>query len=132
MTNHRLTIIARDANKLGIDWTCEPHAGEAIAFIDSTRAIGSALWTAAELGLDIGRVIVDRAATPDQFLELLAALPQEFVGDMLFIRDDGSGVMSATGRGGDRLLYSLKPNDVRFYLEANTLVMGRVMMEKSA
>jgi hypothetical protein len=129
MMKNRLTIIARDANKPGMDWIYEPHAGEALAFIDSTNAVRSALRTGTDLGLDIGRVILDRAATPDQFLELLAALPQEFVGDVLFIREDGSGVMSATGRGGDRLLYSLKSKDVRFYLEANALVMGRVMLE---
>ena len=40
--------------------------------------------------------------------------------------------MSATGRGGDRLLYALTRNDVRFYLETLDLVTGRIAMLQSA
>ena len=69
---------------------------------------------------------------PDEFLDLLTALPTEFTGDALYIRDDGTGVMSATGRGGDRVLYSLNAHDVRFYLETLNLVTGRVVMERTA
>lgn len=132
MPHRRLTIIARNVHKPDMDWSYAPRAGEAVAFIDSSAALRSALSAGTELGLDIGRVIVDRAGTPDEFLDLLTALPMEFAGDALFIRDDGSGVMSALGRGGDRVLYSLKAHDVRFYLETLDLVTGRVIVEKSA
>lgn len=132
MPHRRMTIIARNSRKPDIDWNCRPQSSDTVAFIDSTAALRSALEASVELGLDIGRVIVDRAATPDEFLDLLATLPVEFNGDALFIRDDGSGVLSATGRGGDRVLYSLRSNDVRFYLETMNLVTGRVVVEKTA
>jgi hypothetical protein len=132
MPHRRLTIIARNSRKPDIDWNCHPQSSERVAFIGSTAALRSALDACAELGLDIGRVIVDRAATPDEFLDFLTTLPVEFIGDALFIRDDGSGVLSATGRGGDRVLYSLGPTDVRFYLETMNLVTGRVAVERTA
>lgn len=130
--HRRLTLIARDPGKPDMDWNYRPATGEAIAFIDSPGAVRAALDAGADLGLDVGRVIVDRAGQPDDFLELLAAVPAEFAGDALYIRDDGSAFMSATGRGGDRVLYSLNAHDVRFYLETLNLVTGRVVMERSA
>ena len=132
MPHRRLTIIARDACKPDMDWNYAPCAGEAVAFVDSVGALLPALCAGAELELDIGRVVADRAGTPDQFLELLAALPPEFTGDALFIRDDGTGVMSATSRGDGRVVYSLTTHDVRFYLETLNLVTGRVVTERSA
>ena len=71
---------------------------------------------------DVERVVLDRATTPAGFLDLLTALPQGFTGDVLHIREDGSAYLSATGRGGDRLLYSLVRDDVDFYLETHDLV----------
>lgn len=132
MPNRRLTLIARDIHKPDMDWNYTPAIHEAVAFIDRTSALRSALCAATDLGLDIGRVVVDRAGAPDEFLDLLTALPTEFTGDALYIRDDGTGVMSATGRGGDRVLYSLNAHDVRFYLETLNLVTGRVVMERTA
>lgn len=132
MPTRRLTLIARDVRKPDLDWNYRPASGDAIAFIDSPSAVRAALDAGTDLGLDIGRVIVDRAGQPDQFLELLTALPPEFAGDAVYIRDDGTAFMSATGRGGDRVLYSLNAHDVRFYLETLNLVTGRVVMERTA
>ena len=70
---------------------------------------------------DVERVILDRCASADEFLHLLAALPGEVLGDVLSVREDGGAFLSATGRGGDRVLYALSPADVGFYLEANGL-----------
>ena len=67
-----------------------------------------------------------RSFSPAEYLDLLAALPAEFGADVMLIRNDESGYLSASGRGGDRALYSLRANDVRFYLEANDLVTGRI------
>lgn len=132
MPHRRLTLIARDVRKPDIDWNYTPGSREAVAFIDSTASLHLALHTGTELGLDIGRVIIDRSGLSDEFLDLLTALPLEFAGDALYIRDEGTGVMSATGRGGDRVLYSLNAHDVRFYLETLNLVTGRLVMEKAA
>ena len=52
--------------------------------------------------------------------------------DVLYVRPDDSGFMSATGRGGDRILYSLSGDDVRFYLEAHGLLAQRAVLEMTA
>lgn len=132
MPNRRLTLIARDVRKPDMDWNYTPCTQEAVAFVDSPASLHLALRAGTDLGLDIGRLIADRSGASDEFLDLLTALPPEFTGDALYIRDDGTGVMSASGRGGDRVLYSLNSHDVRFYLETLNLVTGRVVMEKTA
>ena len=129
----RLTLIARNSAKPDVDWNHAACMRFSLAFVESIEALAFALSTAVrEVGLDVGRVIVDRAGDGDRFLALLTRLPAEFTGDVLFIRDDGAGVLSATGRGGDRVLYALTPKDIRFYLETHDLVTGRVMMRRSA
>jgi len=132
MFHRRLTFIARDIRKPDMDWNYAPYTGEAVAFIESAATLHSALCSGMDLNLDIARVVVDRASSSDEFLDLLTRLPAEFTGDALYIRDDYSGVLSATGRGGDRVLYSLNSHDVRFYLETLDLVTGRLVMEKTA
>ena len=133
MSERRLTLVARDNHKPDMDWNYRTSSREAtVAFTESTAALRYALGAGTNLGFDIGRVIVDRTGSADDFLDLLTDLPIEFTGDVMLIRDDGAGVLSATGRGGDRVLYSLTVHDVRFYLEAQNLVTGRVAMQLSA
>ena len=133
MSGHRVTIVARDKRKPQMDWSRSVAPRLSLAFVDSVRALRFALSAAVtETELDISRVIVDRASSGDEFLDLLTALPAEFHGDALLVRDDGTGVLSATGRGGDRVLYALMAHDVRFYLETHDLVLSRVCMEMTA
>ena len=130
---HRITLIARLANKPDVDWNYARCRCDNVVFLDSTAALKFAVRTSIlGSGLDIERVIVDRAATPDEFLDLLASMPAELAADILMIRDDGRGYLSATGRGGDRVLYALTPQDVRFYLEAQDLVTGRAALSLTA
>ena len=75
-----------------------------------------------ELGEDIERVIIDRTATAAEFLELLAHLSDQFVGDVIFIRDGETAYMSAIGRNGGRVLYAMRDDDLRFYLETHGLI----------
>lgn len=129
---HRTTLIARHATKPDVDWNYARCRSEHVSFVDSMGALKFALRSAQKDGLDVERVIVDRAGSADEFLDLLAAVPAELAADILFVLDAGAGFMSSTGRGGDRVLYSLTPHDVRFYLETNDLVTGRVALLKSA
>lgn len=130
---HRVTLIARHPSKPDVDWNYVRCHCENVAFLDSIAALKFAVRTAVHgSALDIERVIVDRAGSADDFLDLLAALPAELIGDVLFIRDDRSGFLSATGRGGDRVLYALTQRDVRFYLETQDLVTGRAAMPLTA
>jgi hypothetical protein len=129
----RITLIARQATKPDVDWNHSRARVHRVAFLDSVNALHFALGAALhDVGLDVERIIVDRAGSPEEFLNLLAGAPVEFTGDMLFIRDDGSGFLSATGRGGDRVLYALGGYDIRFYLETHDLVTGRAALELSA
>jgi hypothetical protein len=132
MTDLPLTIIVRDARNPDLDWSYTPPRGESFVFMDSVTASLSALTAAASLGLDIRRLVVDRATTPEEFLQLLAVLPPDFRGDALWIREDGAGVISAASRGDGRSLHSIVPYDVRFYLETLGLVTGRMSLEKIA
>jgi hypothetical protein len=128
----RITLIAREATKPDVDWNYARCRGENVAFLNSVGALKFAVRAAQQDGLDIERMIVDRAGTPGDFLELLAAVPVELMGDILLIHDNGAGFLSATGRGGDRVLYALTPHDVRFYLETQNLVTGRVALALTA
>lgn len=129
----RVTLIARESTKPDVDWNYARCRSENVAFFGSVTALKFAVCSALlQDGLDIERVIVDRAGTADDFLELLAAIPAELTGDLVMIRDDGTGFLSATGRGGDRRLHSLTTYDVRFYLETQDLVTGRTMLAMTA
>lgn len=113
---------AFDDSRLTIVVTREPRHlwnGENTIFTDSTRAIHDA--AAAH---DVERIILDRSVTSEEFLHLLAALPAELTGDVLFIRNDGGAFLSALARGGARVLYALAAHDVDFYLATHALTGG--------
>ncbi|HEX8172475.1 MAG TPA: hypothetical protein VF824_18210 [Thermoanaerobaculia bacterium] len=118
----RITLVASERGKSSFGWSDPSRL--ALGFVRSVSALKEAVASALTTALDVERVVVDRTGKPDEFLDLLASLPTEFAGDAILIREDGSGYLSATGRGGDRVLYALKPNDVRFYLETHALVPG--------
>jgi hypothetical protein len=104
-----------------------------MVFVDSFPVLRHALCGAVtEMSLDIERVVIDRAASSDDFLTLVASLPHEYRGDVVFIRDDEFAFLSATGRGGDRVLYAMTGYDIRFYLETHGLVTGRLVLARSA
>ncbi len=58
-----------------------------------------------EIERDVERVVIDRAGTASQFLELLSHLPHEYHGDLLYIALDGNAYLSAQVRGDGRALY---------------------------
>jgi hypothetical protein len=130
---HRITLIVRHATKPDVDWNYARCRCENVAFLDSMGALKFAMRSAfSQVSLDIERVIVDRAGNAAEYLDLLASIPSELAGDILFITDESAGFLSATGRGGDRVLYALTPRDVRFYLETQDLVTGRVLATATA
>ena len=131
--HRRITLIVRDEASPSIDWDYAHTRESRVAFLDAVGAAAFALDAAVtDVGLDIERVIVDRAGTADDFLNLLTQMPSEIAADVLLIRDDGGGFLSAAGRGGDRVMYALGRHDVRFYLETHGLVTGREALELTA
>ena len=133
MTNdpRRITLLARGRATPDRDWDRLTNGTTRMVTIESMTVLRYTLEHAvSDIDLDIERVILDRAVSPAEYLDLLSALPRDFGADILLIRDDDSGYLSATGRGGDRNIYSLVASDVRFYLEANALVTGRLMFRE--
>ena len=117
--NRRITLINTRRSR---DWALSENAPSRIVFGSFFKVIRHTLkGELRELGEDIERVIIDRTATPAEFLELLANVAENFAGDLIFIREAETSYMSAVGRGGGRVLYSMRPEDVRFYLATHGL-----------
>jgi hypothetical protein len=127
----RITVIARDDRKPGTDWRLYSNSPDRVVVTDSFSTLGYMLRRGMkDMNLDVERFVIDRAAPHADFLVLLATIPEDFAGDVLFISEDGGGFLSATSRSGGRVLYALGVEDVRFYLEAHDLVTGRVALDR--
>jgi hypothetical protein len=119
----RITLVTRPpARHPDRSWNVTPGATSRIIVVGSFTVLRYALeQSLSGMAQDVERLIIDRTATAAQYLELLASLPAEFLGDVLYVRDDGSAFLSATGRGAGRMIYDLGPNDLHFYLETHDL-----------
>lgn len=125
--SRRITLITRDPRTPERDWDVSRNAPNRLILLDSFTVLRYAITShAVDLDVDVERVILDQATSAAEYLELLAAIPHTFTGDVLLIRTDNSAFLSSLGRGGDRVLYSLGANDLRFYLEMHALVTGRI------
>ncbi|HEY6136989.1 MAG TPA: hypothetical protein VI670_04430 [Thermoanaerobaculia bacterium] len=119
--DRRITLISRSRSAPQRPWLAASDAPRRLIFVGSFGVIPYALERGVEdLGRDIEAVIIDGAANAAEYLHLLSRLPASYAGDVVLIQDD-SAFVSATGRGGDRVLYALGPDDVQFYLEAKML-----------
>ena len=118
----RITLVTRGPGSPDRTWDLSPSASSRVIFVNAFSVLQNALRNSvSELAEDVERVIMDRASTATQYLDLLASLPAEFNGDVLFVRYDESAFLSSLGRGGDRVLYSLSAEDVGFYLDMQRL-----------
>ncbi len=118
----RITLVARHSSKPPRDWDFSNPMGSRLIFVDALSFLPFAIDQGIKLGQDVDRVIIDRTGTAEQYLQLLASLPQDFLGDVLYARGDGDGFLSSVGRGGNRVLYSLSAEDIVFYLGTLELV----------
>ena len=119
--NRRITLISRAASAPGRQWLTARDAPHRMIFVGSFGVIPYTLARGVdELGEDIDSVIIDGTATASEYLHLLSELPVAYAGDVVLIEED-SAFVSATGRGGDRVLYALCSRDVQFYLETKML-----------
>lgn len=119
----RITLISRGNAAPARDWNDSLGAPQRLIFVPAFTVLRYALANGpATMAHDVGRVVIDHAATAAEFLELLTILPPEFAGDVLLV-ESTLAFLSATGRGGDRVLYSLTPADIGFYLETNDLIL---------
>ena len=109
----RLTIVVGTSNN-GPDWT-----SASVVHVETVQMMHIALGTE-----DVERIILDRSISSDEFLHVLASLPSAVAGDIVLIRPNGGGFLSAIGRGGDRVLYAFARHDLEFYLETHGLSGG--------
>jgi hypothetical protein len=122
--SRRITLVTRpSARHADRSWNFASDAASRIIVVGTFTVLRNALeYSMSELAHDVERLVIDRTATPAQYLELLASLPDEFAGDVLYAREDGSAFLSASGRGAGRMLYNLSETDLQFYLETHDLV----------
>lgn len=120
----RITLIARANTAPVRAWDVSTRAANRLIFVDSFTILRGALDHASH---DVDRLFIDGAATEGEFLSLLTTLPADFVGDVLFVSGEEHAYLSTVGRAGGRLLYSLLPDDVEFYLDAQRLVKKESM-----
>jgi len=119
--DRRITLISRSKGLPERQWLTSRSAQRRIIFVESFGVIPFALARGVEeLGKDVEGVIIDGTATAAEYLHLLSTLPAAYHGDVMLILKE-SAFVSSTGRGGDRVLYALRPEDVQFYLETKTL-----------
>ena len=117
----RITLVTRDPKTPQRDWDLTNPAGSRIIFVDSIAFLPHAIARGMNENHDIERVIIDRTGNTLQFIELLAALPAEFAGDVLFTPAEGKAFLSSRSRGDGRLLYAMTTEDVEFYLQTHAL-----------
>ncbi len=127
----RITLVARNTAKCTRDWDTSNPVGSRLIFVDAVPFLAHAIQ--GNLGeQDIDRVIIDHTGNAEQYLHLVASLPQEFLGDVLYVGEDGGGFVSAAGRGGDRVMYSVQGQDIDFYLQAQRLLWQSPAEEQTA
>lgn len=127
MPGKRISLVCRSASTPDRDWNMSGNSSTRLLVTEEVNLLTYAInsgWQ--DFGVDVERIIIDRLLTADGFLQLLAELPSDFLGDMLYIRDDGCGYLSASMLGSGRAVYSLAPQDVRFYLETAGVVTSRI------
>lgn len=70
---------------------------------------------------EIVRVVFDGGIDLDRFLLLVATLPEQFDGEILYIRDDGSGYLSSRELKTTRTVKAISEMDVEVYLRWHSL-----------
>jgi hypothetical protein len=132
----RITLLTESKELSERNWNRSNEAGSRVVLLDSIAMLRSTIISPlVRSDSDVERIVLDRCCTESEFLSLLTELPHEFSGDVLMIREGGTNeagtsFLSASGRGGGRLLYALTDEDVEFYLETIRLVARSEEMER--
>lgn len=122
-TTRRITLVLGNAECSIHHWESSSRSGSRMIFIPKLALLHQAIHGGLSgLREDVERVVLDGCASATEFLDLLASLPTEFVGDVVFGTEEGSGFISAMGRGGDRVLHAFNAIDLDFYLETYGLL----------
>ena len=127
----RITLLTQNKELSERNWNPSDEARSRIVLLDSLAMLRSTIISQlVRSDSDVERIVLDRCGSESEYLSLLTELPHEFTGDVLMIRDGATSFLSATGRGGGRILYALSAEDVEFYLETVQLVQPTEEMER--
>jgi hypothetical protein len=114
----RITLVIRGAGIQSRPWDASSTAANRILFVKALSMLGFVL----DHSEDVERVVVEESASSEDFLDVLATLPREFLGDVLLVRSGRNSYLSTVGRAEGRLLYALNAADLQFYMETHRLV----------
>ena len=119
----RITLIARSPINRDRSWRAAENSSTRLMVISPSRGLRHTLvnWVL-KSDYDVERVIIDRAVTHADFLDLLASVPSDYLGDLLMIDEHGRGYLSAACRGGDRAIYRLTQSDLDFYFQSHDVI----------
>lgn len=127
----RITLVSRHKQMPERSWQLSSGAARRIELLDSWSMLRATfLSPLVKNDVDVERIVFDRSCSESEYLAFLSELPPEFRGDVIMIRDNDTGFLSATGRGGGRILYALSAEDTEFYLEKQGLVQETEKMRK--
>lgn len=127
MRDTRRTTLVIRGSQTPRAWNTANTAPNRILFVKTLSMLSFVLDHRSE---DVDRILVDDAATADEFLDLLASLPKEFLGDVVLMRSGNNSFLSTASRAEGRLLYALKASDLQFYLETFGLVTARTTSDE--
>lgn len=117
-TSSRMTLVSASGDDLRAHWT-QCFGTDRVVAVDDFSSLAPLLRSVLdELPVDVERVVIDRSSDALSCLEFLASLPHSFMGDVLLISGEERDhrFLSSTGRGGDRILYALGPDDLKLYM----------------
>ncbi|HYM62780.1 MAG TPA: hypothetical protein VEZ11_17985 [Thermoanaerobaculia bacterium] len=114
----RMTLVSTSGNDMKAQWTRCFGIDRVVAVDDFSSLAPLLRRVLDELPIDVERVVIDHSSDALSCLEFLASLPHSFTGDVLFTAGDERDrhFLSSMGRGGDRVLYALGPDDLQFYM----------------
>lgn len=127
----RITLVTYGKQSPARSWNSSTEAESRIVLLDSLDLLRSTVASPLiHSDVDVERIVLDRCCSESEYLSFLTQLPHEFTGDVLMVRESETSFLSATGRGGDRILYALSDDDVKFYLETVSLVSPTEQMQQ--
>lgn len=115
MTGSFVTLVAAAETELA-RWTAGAAKGQYTVVRDMELLETTLLSPVIQAAGEIARVIVDGGTTLDHFLRLASTLPETFLGEMLYIRRDGSGYLSTRELQTQRSVRTLTSPEVEVYL----------------
>jgi hypothetical protein len=115
----RITLLACNAATPAHAWNVSSSSPNHVIPVGTFSMLP---WVLDHARKDVERIVIDGTASAVEYLDLLATLPHGFVGDVLYMCAGGNSFLSSSGRGGDRVIYSLSPKDLEFYLKTYLLV----------